>query len=185
MNHMSSILLGFTLIFAFACGSKDNEGDDWTAGLQDITDWIQIDRMGNPLVNVVLIDASTDKDDFNFFDPTDDLANFKSVFEAKLASLRSEVLGIWGAADAGTNAVTVADFIERTLPDVLTIDIAADTAYPNGRALIDDASDLFLGLVFNYGNVVGGGTGISDGVSSDLKFSKSFPYLPEVHMTAE
>lgn len=163
-----------------ACSGSNQEDDDWSAGLQNISAWDQVDRMGNPLINVVLIDDSTDKDDFNFFDPVDDVANFKTLVEAKTKSLRDSVSPLWGVADTGAKAVSLSGFSAMVLPDVLTIDLAKDTVYPNGRGLADDASDLLLGLLFNYGNVLGGGTGVSDGITSALKISDNFPYVAAI-----
>src|SRR4051812_43134914 len=140
MRSFISIVFMMGSFLLVSCGNSDKGDNTWSDGLQNITEWEQIDRMGNPLVNVVLIDDATDKDDFNFFDPTDDLTNFKTVFETKVTKLRSDVSTVWGTA---TGTVSVAAFTAMVLPDVLTIDLAKDTTYPNGRALADDAADLF------------------------------------------
>jgi hypothetical protein len=116
-----------------------------------------LDRMGRPAINTVFNHTDADKDAFNAGEPADDQANFRTNVVDTLTSL--------GNSPATANGL--ADFL---LPDILTIDLAAPTAFPNGRALSDDVIDTELGLI-------SGGAVPSDCVANDNHFRKAFPYL--------
>jgi Domain of unknown function (DUF4331) len=64
----------------------------------------------------------------------------------------------------------------RLLPDLLRYDPARPASFPdNGRALIDDVSDLFLAILTN-GKVTGDNVGPHD------DFLDEFPYLGPPHV---
>ena len=127
----------------------------------------QIDRMGRPAINTVFIPN-------NPLEPSGSEPSQKNAYNAGKPSFdqrdfRGEVvdtLEIFYGAGSPT-AQALADFL---LPDILTIDTSAATAFPNGRALADDVIDIELGLVTN-------GAITSDCVANDSAFSTSFPYL--------
>ena len=112
----------------------------------------QVDRIGRPAINTVLI---SDKDAFNAGQPVDDRANFGADVEAALTGL--------GAADP-------AALTQVLLPDVLTVDFDQPTNFLNGRSLGDDVIDAELNLLTN-------GAVTTDCVDSPDDFRTSFPYL--------
>lgn len=116
----------------------------------------QIDRIGRPAINTVLIPADR-KDEFNQASPADDLATFGDDVNATIASLSSQE-----NADALTPIL---------LPDVLTFDTSSSAGFLNGRRLADDVIDAELGLL-SAGAVV---TDSAD--ANDVPFGTTFPYL--------
>ncbi len=122
----------------------------------------QIDRIGRPAINTVLI-PSARKDEFNQAQPADDLSTFGTDVEATITAL----------SDA-TNAATLTPIL---LPDVLTFDTANASGFLNGRRLADDVIDAELTLL------TGSSTPVGDGVdANDLPFSDMFPYLAPAHV---
>lgn len=116
----------------------------------------QIDRMGRPAINTVLI-PSDQKDAFNASAPAQDQANFRDEVVATITAL----------SNAG-NAEALADIL---LPDVNTYTIGDSSGFLNGRQLADDVIDAALGLL-TAGAVTGDGV---DG--NDVAFLNPFPYL--------
>jgi hypothetical protein len=116
----------------------------------------QADRMGRPAINTVFIPPA-EKDAFNFGQPVNDQANFRSFVVNTLLAL--------GNTSARANAL--ADFL---LPDVLTFDTSSSAGFPNGRRLADDVIDIELNLISN-------GAITTDCVANDSTFSNKFPYL--------
>ncbi len=166
-------------------------------------DYQQISRLGNPLVNEVIIPVG-DKDRFNRTTPDQDAANYgQYVTEPELAKVlnvlypdvaapeknRTDIVQavLQGVPDlnafpgkAGMNAT---DTLKLNLgvapaaePDRLGV-IAGDTSgYPNGRRLIDDVVDIDLQVV--AGALKGNEVPLGDGVNqNDVEFLTSFPYL--------
>jgi hypothetical protein len=124
-----------------------------TSKQDNLSNWVQLDRMGRPAINTVFIPADK-KDAFNNNTPDRDVAIFKPDVVAALASL--------GAGPA------LADVL---LPDILTVDFSKPVAYLNGRGLADDVIDISL-------QAVTGSAAASDHVDkNDNAFSTSFPYL--------
>ena len=167
-------LAGFQKGFAF-------DGTDFFAGL-DVSaivievpsDWVngattnvgiwattsidgeQIDRIGRPAINTVLIPADR-KDEFNQASPAGDRATFGDDVNATIASLSSQA-----NADALTPIL---------LPDVLTFDTSSSDGFLNGRRLADDVIDAELGLL-------SAGAVTTDSVdANDVSFGTAFPYL--------
>ncbi|MEO0530667.1 MAG: DUF4331 family protein [Planctomycetota bacterium] len=117
----------------------------------------QIDRIGRPAINTVLI-PSARKDEFNQADPAGDLAAFGDDVNAAITGLSD-----MANADALTPIL---------LPDILTIDTSNASGFLNGRQLADDVIDAELTLL------TGSSTPIGDGVdANDLAFRGQFPYL--------
>jgi hypothetical protein len=86
---------------------------------------IQVDRGGHPTINP-FVNPNNVKDEYNLRQPADDLANYLQLWSKLL-----EENG-YPPEEAGKAARIV-------LPDILRYDRALPTAYPNGRALTDDA----------------------------------------------
>ena len=119
----------------------------------------QIDRMGRPAINTVLIPLAR-KDEFNQASPADDFATFGDDVQTAIESLNG--------GDAG-HAATLTSIL---LPDVLTIDTSDASGFLNGRQLADDVIDAELTLLTNSMSPIG------DGVdANDVAFPGVFPYL--------
>jgi hypothetical protein len=137
----------------------------------------QVERMGNPTVNVVIIPFSR-KDEHNFATQEDDAhGQFADDIVSNLTSL-------------GTNEATIAIFIDLlvTTGDYLRLNTCInpnnciantgsqggtnpEAAFPNGRRLADDTVDTALTLIAN-GNPLG------DNVNaSDVPPANTFPFF--------
>jgi len=116
----------------------------------------QVDRVGRPAINTVLIPSSR-QDEFNQSAPADDLANFGADVEAAISGLSNPA-----------NAVALTSVL---LPDVLTFDTSSSDGFLNGRQLADDVIDAELGLL-TAGAVTGDGVDMND-----VPFRGVFPYL--------
>lgn len=135
----------------------------------------QVDRMGRPAINTVLIPDGRNslpdrRDEFNAAEPSDDMADF---FDDAASTL---------VADFGIAQGTAEGLADALLPDVLTVNLASANGFGpegapnlNGRRLEDDVIDVELQLI--TGNPMA-----SDGVdSNDKAFSTTFPYIASPH----
>lgn len=144
--------------------SSQITGGDTAGGVWATTnrDGSQVDRKGRPAINTVFI-PSAQKDAFNKDDPRQDERRY---LDEVLATLEA-IVGVSPLGDE-----VLADLL---LPDILTIDTASATGYPNGRGLADDVIDTSLFLITGI-------DGIGDGVdANDVAFSSDFPYLAPAH----
>jgi len=139
---------------------RNTSADNTNAG-----PWIQINRLGNPLFNEVLV-AIQDKDNYNRDVPTNDAARYaKYAATPEVALLINTVFGTSFATSGRTDLVAV------FIPDVLRVDtttgpvpligeggnrlsgLGGDTTggkwsgWPNGRRLGDDVVDIALTAV--------------------------------------
>ncbi len=122
-----------------------------------VKDGDQIDRMGRPAINTVLI-PSANKDRFNDVKASQDNRLFRGDVVDTLVAL-------------GNSPETAAGLADVLLPDVLTFTVGSPDGFLNGRQLSDDVIDAELGLI-------SGGALTTDCVdSNDREFSPSFPYL--------
>ncbi len=127
--------------------------------------WIQINRLGNPLFNEVLV-AIQDKDNYNRDEPKHDAARY-----AKYASTPEIALLINAVFGTGFPTSKRSDLVAVYIPDVLRVDtvtgpvpligqggnrlsgLGGDTTggkwsgWPNGRRLGDDVVDIALTAV--------------------------------------
>lgn len=160
--------------------------------------WVQVSRLGLPLVNEAII-GFQDKDLYNRTRPKDDVANFGAYFLNPVAVRDAEAVGIYAALGADpapfkSNRTDILDVINlKDIPtagahdvplsatgDVLRVDLAADSAFPNGRPLVPgtnqeqaDVTDVLLSLVLTGLQIP-----ISDGVDrNDAMFLSEFPFL--------
>ena len=161
--------------------------------------FVQVNRMGNPLFNEVLV-ALKDKDNYNRRFPTDDAAFATYARNPELAGLINTVFG--------TSFVTMnrEDLVAIFIPDVLRVNtgtgpvrlagqagfsrlgfIGGDTTagasggWPNGRRLGDDVVDIALtaiasGPSFSTITVVGDNINANDQV-----YHQVFPYSATPH----
>jgi hypothetical protein len=164
----------------------------------------QISRLGNPLVNEVIIPLGQ-KDRFNRTQPKDDATNYgKYVLEPELAATlnvlfpdqvnapeknRTDIVqavlqGVPGLnafpSEAGKNAT---DTLKINLgtpptdsPNRLGVIGGDNAGYPNGRRLTDDVVDIDLQVVAGalQGNMVPLGDGVNQ---NDVQFLSEFPYV--------
>jgi hypothetical protein len=173
-------------------GSNDNNDNG------NGNDWVQVSRLGNPLVNEVVIPLGK-KDFFNSQSPADDAKNFgQYVLNPEVARLMNALFNL-GVKETGRTDIVQAllqgipglnqqtgkpvDTIKLNLgtppasnPKRLGV-LAGDTAgFPNGRRLTDDVVDIELRVI--AGALIGNNVPLGDGVDqNDKAFSNQFPYL--------
>jgi hypothetical protein len=160
--------------------------------------WVQVSRLGLPLVNEAVI-GYQDKDFYNRTHPRDDVAHFGAYFLNPIVVRDAEAVGIYSAlgvdpAPFRSNRTDILDVINlKDIPtpgahsvplsatgDVLRVDLATDSAFPNGRPILRgtsreqaDVTDVLLSLLLTKLQVP-----ISDGVDrNDATFLGEFPFL--------
>ncbi len=160
--------------------------------------WTQVSRIGIPLVNEAIIGLQ-DKDKYNRTSPKQDVKNFGAYFLNPVIVRDAEAVGIYdalklNAGDYKTDRLDIIDAINLTnnptpgahsIPltatgDVLRVDVATDSAFPNGRPLMAgsnreqaDVTDVLLSVLLTKGAMP-----ISDGVNeNDKNFLDDFPFL--------
>ncbi len=159
----------------------------------------QVSRLGNPLVNEVVIPLKL-KDGFNASKPTQDGAALKYVTNPELPKLieavygidapktpRNDLVSVFLTGVKGLNMakgkVTPSEQLRLNMSTPVTAEpnrlgvIGGDTqGFPNGRRLADDVIDIALQVV--EGELVGSANDLGDGVDvNDTAFDKTFPYL--------
>jgi Domain of unknown function (DUF4331) len=164
----------------------------------------QISRLGNPLVNEVIIPLS-DKDKFNRTTPDADAANYgKFVLNPGIAAALNTLFpGVVNAPEhnrtdivqavlqgipglnafpgaAGKNATDTIKINLGTPPNLnpqrLGVLAKDNQGYPNGRRLTDDVTDIDLQVI--AGALQGNKVPLGDGVDqNDVPFLAKFPYL--------
>lgn len=174
------------------------DGNDISTG-----PWVQVNRMGNPLFNEVLV-ALQDKDRFNRSSPDTGDADFATYAQnPEVAFLINFVYGT-SFAESGR-----ADLVNIFIPEVLRVCtttgpvplagstafnrlgfIGGDTtggvssAWPNGRRVGDDVVDIALTAVASgpaYTTI----TVVGDNVASnDIAYNRVFPYSATPHAGA-
>jgi hypothetical protein len=164
--------------------------------------WVQVSRLGNPLVNEVVIPLGR-KDQFNATTPDEDAKRYgQFVLNPELARVFNALFGI-NAPE--TNRTDIVRALLQGLPglnehsgkfagtpiDTLKLNlgtppsanpsrfgvIGGDNAgFPNGRRLTDDVVDIELQVIAGF--LVGNKVPLGDGVDQDDKgFLSQFPYL--------
>lgn len=147
-------------------------------------DYVQVSRLGWPLVNEVIIPLQ-DKDKYNRTSPADDVGNFGAyILDPEVPKLLNLVLsaGCPAAPEMGRLDIVGLLAPRGTAPaDLLRIDVTEgqtheQSHFPNGRALADDVTDTLLTVACNAGVPLG------DAVdANDLPFTSTFPYLASPH----
>jgi Domain of unknown function (DUF4331) len=146
--------------------------------------WVQVSRLGNPLINEVIIPLGK-KDRWNATDPADD-SQFLQHYTAPELALRADALyaaltGSFLTDRSDLVAVLLTgvpglNFTGSTQADLLRLNtaiapaaspnrlgvLAGDFAgYPNGRRLADDVTDIELrAVVCGYGSILQGALGL-------------------------
>ena len=173
-------------------GGEDNYGS-----------WVQVSRLGLPLVNEALIGLQ-DKDKYNRTKPAKDVANFGAYFLNPVVVRDAEAVGIYKALGVPQDVVDSLksnrlDIIEtinlkasgHDIPlsatgDVLRVDLGLDSRFPNGRPIPygaapnkeqADVTDVLLSVILAKGTLT-----VSDGAqANDKPYLASFPYLALPH----
>ena len=190
-----------------ACGRRPSGGASACCGTgkRHGSRWVQVSRLGNPLINEVIIPIGQ-KDKFNRTSPADDLKNFgKYALNPEPARLlnalfklgvketnRTDIVqalltGVPGLTQIGSHPAP-ADTLKLNLGvppsaspsrfGVLANDLAG---FPNGRRLADDVTDIELRVI--AGALLKPSEGgkqipLGDGVDqNDQAFRSSFPYV--------
>src|SRR5215210_5957226 len=167
--------------------------------------WVQVSRLGNPLINEVVIPIGQ-KDRFNRTEPADDAKNYGAfVVEPEVAKLLNALFGLDVKTTGRTDIVqalltgvpgltqigskpAAADTLKLNLgvppasqPNRFGV-LAGDVAgFPNGRRLADDVTDIELRVI--AGALLKpeeGGKQIplgDGGDQNDKPFRASFPYV--------
>jgi hypothetical protein len=166
--------------------------------------WIQVNRMGNPLFNEVLV-ALQDKDKYNRTSPTDDAQFATYALNPELAFLINFVLfgDTTGMSPLPTTDRT--DLASFFIPDVLRVDtttppvllpgqagfsrlgiLGSDITsgaggprsggWPNGRRIGDDVVDIALTALSRFTVDIGDNVNANDQV-----YNQVFPYLATPH----
>ena len=168
--------------------------------------WVQVSRLGNPLVNEVVIPLGK-KDMFNRTQPKDDAKNYgKYVVKPELAAVMNLLYKVGAPEDnrddivtallTGVPNATQINGAKSAAADTLKVNlgippttsnpnrfgfIAGDNAgFPDGRRLADDVTDIELRVVAGFlkGNKVPLGDGVDQ---NDVPFLDSFPYVAPPH----
>jgi len=162
--------------------------------------WVQVSRLGLPLINEAVIGLQ-DKDKYNRSHPSKDVPNFGAYFLNPVIVRDAEFAGFYGAGGPLNGIVAPAsgrlDIIDainltniptagaHSIPltatgDVLRVDLAIDSGFPNGRPLVGgtnheqaDVTDVLLSLLLTKGAAL-----VSDGVDyNDKTYLTSSPWL--------
>jgi hypothetical protein len=168
----------------------------------NVSDWVQVSRLGNPLINEVVIPLGK-KDQFNRTSPDRDAELYgQYVVKPELAAVLNALFNV-GAPE--TDRTDIVQALLQGLPglnqhkgikgppavDTLKINlgvppaatenrfgvIGGDTAgFPNGRRLGDDVVDIEVQVIAGFlkGNKVPLGDGVD---TNDKPFLSTFPYV--------
>lgn len=161
--------------------------------------WVQVNRLGNPLFNEVLV-ALRDKDNYNVTTPEDDEAYRTYAENPEVAFLINAVLfETDGSGPLATTGRT--DLAAIFLPDVIRVDTTTGPVplpgqedysrlsllggdllgWPNGRRPGDDVVDIALSAVAS-GPAYDPITVVGDNVNAnDQLYHQVFPYLGTPH----
>jgi hypothetical protein len=163
-------------------------------GGDDRGDWVQVQRLANPLVNEAII-GTVDKDKWNSLDPSREKRFVEYYTNPRLVTALEAVFGADAepAFDLRDVLLTYTPGDYKKLSELLRLDISVDpvalasqnpltalagdgAGWPNGRRPIDDVTDVAV-------KVIGGANYIAlpsiDSVdANDIPLTESFPFLP-------
>jgi Domain of unknown function (DUF4331) len=160
-----------------------------------VGDFVQVNRLGNPLFNEVLV-ALRDKDQYNRTSPPDDQQFAKYALKPEVAVLANAVFGTTFQTDNRTDLAGI------YIPDVLRVDTSTEpvrlsgqpgfnrlsvfggdttaagkpSGWPNGRRLGDDVVDIALTAIAS-GPSFTTITPVGDNINAnDQLYNQVFPY---------
>jgi hypothetical protein len=161
--------------------------------------WVQVNRLGNPLVNEVIIPTQL-KDLWNNYQPWSE-SQFKKYYTDPILAAVINKLYKLGAPETGRDdlvavlltGVPKLNFTGAKLADVLRLNVSIpvttspnrlgvlggdNQGWPNGRRLGDDVIDIAEQAVGGF--LKGTKLPLGDGVDGDdLKLTGSFPYIAD------
>ena len=162
-------------------------------GGEERGDWVQVQRLANPLVNEAII-GTVDKDKWNSLDPSKEKRFVEYYTNPRLVTALEVVFGADAepAFDLRDVLLTYTPGDYKKLSELLRLDISVDpvaldsqnpltalagdgAGWPNGRRPIDDVTDVAV-------KVIGGANYIAlpsiDSVdANDMPLPESFPFL--------
>ncbi len=169
---------------------------------EGIGPWVRVSRLGLPLINEAVIGIQA-KDYWNRSSPKDDVPVFGSYFLNPVVVRDAAIVGQYSTCAAGaptstcqapgvdptpfesmrTDIVDVVSLKDQPMGlhhlqvanfgDVLRLDMAQDSKFPNGRLLTDDVTDTILSLFLAKLTLP-----ITDNVNhNDRAFSTSMPFV--------
>ena len=173
------------------------------------SNFVQVSRLGQPLVNEVVIPRST-KDAFNALEPTGDGAALGFVTDPEVPKLLSALFGIQSPPAPRNDLVTIfltgipglnqpanvrpSEMLRLNVAIAPTLDpspfgvLGGDfQGFPNGRRLTDDVVDIALramagGTILTPGFNISPNNALGDGVAAnDKPFLPVFPFLATPH----
>jgi hypothetical protein len=200
----NAIISGWVATYRQTTRMLNADGTQSTSG-----PYVQVSRLGNPLVNEVVIPIGQ-KDRFNATRPANDLANFGTyVLNSELAGLFDAVLGVDVPPNPRTDLLVLVQGLEgvtkrpnEVISDQLRLNVAVPptaiasvnklgvlandlAGFPNGRRVYDDVVDIELRVVAGVlvdGFNVAPNNALSDLVDGpDQSFLPGFPYLATPH----
>jgi hypothetical protein len=141
-------------------------------GFKTFGEFQQVERMGNPAVNVALIPFSR-KNEYNFATPVDDAnGRFADDIVNTLMALGTNETNIGILASV---AVTNGDYLRLDTRIANTGPMGGtnpEAGFPNGRRLADDTIDTLLAIITNGAILTG------DNVNSnDVPLGSTFPFF--------
>ena len=152
----------------------------------DTGDWVQVSRLGMPLVGQVLVPLG-DRDEYNRRHPSADAgASQNFLLFSDVPSLLGAALGIEPPPPPRLDMVSNFQHVGKTPAgcngDVLRLNVKMPSGFPNGRQLEDDVVDIALHAVM-YGTIPPPDSiSIGDGVDeNDRPFLTAFPYMGAPH----
>lgn len=176
------------------------------SGFHDVGPWRQVSRLGLPLINEVVIGVQ-DKDQYNRTTPANDVDNFGAYFlnpilvrdvEAvggyaqlgidpvpdELKYGRVDILQVINLSDNPTPGAHQVPLTNGSTGDVLRVDVAIPSAFPNGRVLSgpvvasgkeEDVTDIELSLILT--GLKAPVTDFVGGPGDGRRLLTTFPYL--------
>lgn len=164
-----------------SCGDDDGPvtpGDEFVFATDAASAYVRVDRMGMPAVATAVI---TSKASFNAADPVND-AQFAAEITTNVGNLHTALdddLAGLGLTPCATNDC-IGQAAPFVVPDVIRIDTAMPSGFPNGRGLTDRVIDVTLALVLLdldvHSVTTFAGIPVNPG-ANDLAFLTTFPYL--------
>jgi hypothetical protein len=197
------------VIGVWATASRASLTTRTAGGQTDSGAWVQVSRLGQPLVNEVVIPRAL-KDAFNGLEPTGDAVALPVVLDPEVPRLLEALFGIVSPPAPRNDIVTIfltgipglnqppgvraSEMLRLNMavppnrrPESLGV-LEGDLAgFPNGRRLEDDVTDIALRAMAGATPLTpafnsGVNARLGDGVDrNDVRFLDRFPYLAPPH----